>query len=151
MEEIFWWKVRIEKNRLIKASIQTPKAILTIDVPYDVWRNTLRLQNPEEKIWFLGDQCKKWRLSSSNQRETAAVLCSLTSSESFLKNKQNTALKIQKYNSTTSQNLNKRAAQASLRKLTNRILNVVVHLNIKVHTSHIRGKRIYFQNLLPDQ
>ncbi|KAA6360506.1 MAG: hypothetical protein EZS28_043966, partial [Streblomastix strix] len=36
MEDLFCWNARIEENRLIKVSLQTPKAILIIDVPYDV-------------------------------------------------------------------------------------------------------------------
>ncbi|KAA6376769.1 MAG: hypothetical protein EZS28_027703, partial [Streblomastix strix] len=116
------------------------------DASLDSWGATLKLQKLEEEIWFQGDWCKKWRLSSSNQRETAAVLCGLTRSERFLKRKQVTSLKIETDNSATSYNLNRGAAAASLRKLTDRILKIVEDLYIHIHSFHIQGKT----NIIPD-
>ncbi|KAA6393697.1 MAG: hypothetical protein EZS28_010771 [Streblomastix strix] len=106
LQEIYCWQKKTEENKPIRAIIHWPQAILTTDASAISWGATLKLQNPEKEIWFQGDWSDKWKLSSSNQRETAAVLCALMRSEHFLRRQRVTALKIETDNSVTSFNLN---------------------------------------------
>jgi hypothetical protein len=95
---------------------------------------------------FQGDWSNRWRLMSSNQRETAAVRCALLHSEPFLRSKQITSLKIETDNSVTAYNLNRGAAAISLQKLTDRILEKIETMQIQVHAFHIHGA----DNIVPD-
>ncbi|KAA6379565.1 MAG: hypothetical protein EZS28_024905, partial [Streblomastix strix] len=146
LQEIYWWKKKIEENKSIRATIHQSQAILTTDASATSWGATLKLQNPEEEIWLQGDWSDKWKLSSSNQRETAAVLCALTRSEHFLRRQRVTALKIEIYNSMTSFNLNREAAAISPQKLTNKILEKVEDLRPQIQAFHIHGK----ENMIPN-
>ncbi|KAA6385495.1 MAG: hypothetical protein EZS28_018983, partial [Streblomastix strix] len=85
-------------------------------------------------------------LTSSNQRETAAVLCGLLRSAPFLREQQVQSLKIETDNSSTAYNLNRGAAAISLLKLTDRILEVAEDLELQMHAFHIHGK----ENTIPD-
>jgi hypothetical protein len=83
---------------------------------------------------------------SSNQRESAAILCALTRSEPFLRNKQITSLKIETDNSTAAYNINRGASAISLHKLTDKILELIENMNLQIHAFHIPGKT----NIIPD-
>ncbi|KAA6383048.1 MAG: hypothetical protein EZS28_021426 [Streblomastix strix] len=146
IEEIYLLKVKIVENIPVKASIQTPKAIVITDASQDSWGATLKPQNPDEEIWIQGDWCKKQRLLSSNQRESAAILCGQTSSKPHLKSKPVTFLKIESKSYDTSYILNRRAAAASLCNMIDRILKIEEDHNIQIHSIHIKWK----SNIIPD-
>ncbi|KAA6321529.1 MAG: hypothetical protein EZS28_054545, partial [Streblomastix strix] len=107
---------------------------------------TLKINSNKQEIWFQGDWNNHWRLTSSNQRETAAVLCWLLRSAPFLREQQVQSLKIETDNSSSAYNLNRGAAAISLLKLTDRILEVAEDLELQIHAFHIHGK----ENTIPD-
>ncbi|KAA6367118.1 MAG: hypothetical protein EZS28_037354 [Streblomastix strix] len=132
MEEICWWKARMEEKRPIRASIQISIVILTTDASQ---KNSV----PEGLIQ---------EVEAIQQQPTrdSGLLCGLTSSEPFLKSRQVKTLKIETDNSATSYNLNSGAAAASLRKLTDHILKIVEDTSIQIHPFHIKVKT----NTIPD-
>ncbi|KAA6369187.1 MAG: hypothetical protein EZS28_035288 [Streblomastix strix] len=136
----------IEENKPNRATIHQPQAILTTDASATSWGATLKLQNPEEEIWFQGDWSDKWKLSSSNQRESAVVLCAITCSEHFLKRQRVTALKIETDNSVASFKLIRGAAAISLQQLSDKILEKVEDLEQQIQSFHIHG----IENIIPD-
>ncbi|KAA6364417.1 MAG: hypothetical protein EZS28_040055, partial [Streblomastix strix] len=89
---------------------EQPQAVLQTDASNSSWGAVLKLHNPEQEVMLQVNWSNKWRLMSSNQRETAAVLCALLHSEPFLRSKQITSLKIETDNSVTAYNLNRGAA-----------------------------------------
>ncbi|KAA6381033.1 MAG: hypothetical protein EZS28_023444, partial [Streblomastix strix] len=107
---------------------------------------TLEINSSKQEIWFQGDWNNHWRLTSSNQRETAAVLCGLLRSAPFLREQQVQSLKVETDDSSTAYNLNKGAAAISLLKLTDRILEVAEDLELQIHAFHIHGK----ESTIPD-
>ncbi|KAA6375152.1 MAG: putative reverse transcriptase, partial [Streblomastix strix] len=144
--EIYCWRKKIVENKPIRVAIHQPQVILTVDASASSWVATLKLQNPEEEIWFQADWSDKWKLSSSNQRETAAVFCALTCSEHFLKSQRVTVPKIERDNSETSFNLNRGAAAVSLQKLIEKILEKVEDLGLQIQSLHVQG----IENTTPD-
>ncbi|KAA6367189.1 MAG: putative reverse transcriptase, partial [Streblomastix strix] len=146
LQEIYWWKKKKEENKPIRPTIHQPQAILTTDASATSWGATLKLQNPEEEVWFQWDWSDKWKLSSSKQRERAAVLCALTRYEHFLRRQRVTALKIETDNSVSSFNLNRGAAAVSLQRLTDKILEKLEDLGLQIQAFHIHG----IENTIPD-
>ncbi|KAA6364012.1 MAG: hypothetical protein EZS28_040461, partial [Streblomastix strix] len=132
--EIFWWKAEVDKNKPIQAIIIQPQPIQSTDASINSWGACLKLLNPEEQILFQGDWGNNWRLSGSNQREAAAILCALRRSDPFLKERQVRSLKIQTDNSSAAFNINRGAAATALAKLVDRTLDTAEKLNIELHT-----------------
>ncbi|KAA6382993.1 MAG: hypothetical protein EZS28_021477 [Streblomastix strix] len=140
LREIYWWKTRIQCNQPIRATIQTPEACLTTDASTQGWGASLLINSTQQEILFHGNWTDKWRLTSSNQRETAAVLIGLRCSQQYLLQNNIRALRIQTDSSTTVYNINRGAAALPLRKLTDRILEESEILHLQVSAVHISGK-----------
>ncbi|KAA6400767.1 MAG: hypothetical protein EZS28_003707 [Streblomastix strix] len=101
LSEVFWWKSKIEQNKLIRANLQQPQDILSTDASQDSWGATLKINSNMQEIWFQGDLNNHWRLTSSNQREKAAVHCGLFHSAPFLRQQQIQSLKVETDNRST--------------------------------------------------
>ncbi|KAA6382799.1 MAG: hypothetical protein EZS28_021675 [Streblomastix strix] len=146
LQEIFWWKSQIDKNKPIQATIAQPEAILTTYASLHSWRSCLKLMNPAQQIWFQGNWSSRWNLNSSNQREAAAILCALRRSEPYFKERQTKSLKIETDNSSAAFNINRGAAATALAKLVDRTLETADNYNLQLHAYHIPGT----QNKIPD-
>ncbi|KAA6403650.1 MAG: hypothetical protein EZS28_000825 [Streblomastix strix] len=103
-------------------------------------------QQQQVRDMVLGDCNNHWRLTSSNQRETAAVLCGLLRSAPFLREQQVQSLKFETESSSTAYNLSRGAAATSPLKLNDRKLEVAEDLDLLIHALHIHGK----ENMIPD-
>ncbi|KAA6397704.1 MAG: putative Transposon Ty3-I Gag-Pol polyprotein, partial [Streblomastix strix] len=146
LQEIFWWKSQIDKNKPIQATISQPEATLTTDASLHSWGACLKLMNPVEEVWFQGSWSSRWNLNSSNQREAAAILCALRRSEPYFKERQTKSLKIETDNSSAAFNINRGAAATALAKLVDRTLETADNYNLQLHAYHIPGT----QNKIPD-
>ncbi|KAA6382053.1 MAG: hypothetical protein EZS28_022421 [Streblomastix strix] len=140
LKEIYWWKTRIQCNQPIRATIQTPEACLTTDDSTKGWGASLLINFTQQEILFHGNWTDKWRLTSSNQRETAAVLIGLRCSQQYLLQNNIRALRIQTDSSTSAYNINRGAATVPLRKLADKILKEPKILHLQVSAVHISGK-----------
>ncbi|KAA6400036.1 MAG: hypothetical protein EZS28_004444 [Streblomastix strix] len=146
LQEIFWWQSIITRNRPVQATIVQPQAILATDASQTHWGATLKLFNPAQEVWFWGKWSLNWHLQSSNQRETAAILCALRRSGTFLKERQVKSLKIETDNTSAAYNINRGSAAIALAKLVDRILEIAENSNLQLHAFHIPG----VTNKIPD-
>ncbi|KAA6395481.1 MAG: hypothetical protein EZS28_008992 [Streblomastix strix] len=144
--EIFWWMAVITSNIPIQATIVQPHAILATDANQTHWGSTLKLFNHAQEVWYLGKWSQNWHLTSSNQREAAAILCALLRSETFLKERQIKSLKIQTDNLSASFNINRGSAAVVQAKKVDRTLDVAENFNLQLHAFHIPGET----NKIPD-
>ncbi|KAA6376359.1 MAG: hypothetical protein EZS28_028113 [Streblomastix strix] len=133
-------KKRIQDNQSIKATIQILEACLTTDTSKQGWGASHLINSTQQEILFHGNWTDNWRLTSSNQQETAAILIEKRCSQLYLQQSNVRALKVQTESSTTAYNINRNAADLLQRKLTNRILDESKILQLQVSAIHISGK-----------
>ncbi|KAA6396105.1 MAG: putative Pol polyprotein [Streblomastix strix] len=145
LKEIFWWKTMIQKNKPIQDTVISPQAILATDASKTNWGATLKMSHPDLEILFLGKFSNNWHISSSNQRDIAGIFCAIRRSETYLRERQIRALKIETYNSSAENNIDRGSAAVALVKLTDRILETA-DPNLQLHVFHIPGKL----NVIPD-
>ncbi|KAA6396676.1 MAG: hypothetical protein EZS28_007799 [Streblomastix strix] len=138
LREIRWWKKQLETNKPASLITLSPEAQLTTDASAWGWGGVLQLPN-EEEIMVHGVWAKNWRLTSSNQRETASILCCLRRFESALHNKQIQALEILTDNTTTAYNIRRQAAAGPLVRLTQTILEWGETNKIQLSTTYLPG------------
>ncbi|KAA6387555.1 MAG: putative Transposon Ty3-G Gag-Pol polyprotein [Streblomastix strix] len=120
-----------EVARLIEAQLTTNASVWG-------WGGVLQLPN-EEEIMVHGVRARNWRLTSSNQRETATILCCLRRFESTLHNRQIQALEILTDNTTTAYNIRRPAAAGPLVKLTQAILEWTEANKNQLSTTYLQG------------
>ncbi|KAA6391777.1 MAG: putative reverse transcriptase [Streblomastix strix] len=101
--EIHWWRKTVLNNYPTHLTFQEPEAVLTTDASETQWGGTLQLIKTGQTIrfavnWFSNS---KWKLTSSNQRELAAILLEIQSIGKNFEVGEIKSLKIQSDNSTT--------------------------------------------------
>ncbi|KAA6397940.1 MAG: hypothetical protein EZS28_006536 [Streblomastix strix] len=79
--EIHWWRKTVLNNYPTHLTFKEPEAVLTTDASETQWGGTLQLIKTGQTIRFAGIWCSnpKWKLTSSNQRELAAILLGIQS------------------------------------------------------------------------
>ncbi|KAA6380866.1 MAG: hypothetical protein EZS28_023605, partial [Streblomastix strix] len=85
--------------------------------------------------YILGSDAENARTGSG----TAAILCALRRSVSYLKERQIKSLKIETDNSSAAYNINRGSAAVALAKLVDRTLETAEVLNLQLHAFHIPG------------
>ncbi|KAA6355550.1 MAG: putative Transposon Tf2-6 polyprotein [Streblomastix strix] len=138
MKELNWWTLQLTANKPTSLIIRHPDSLLTTDASKWMWGGACKIKNQEE-IFVQGKWSKGWRLTSSNQRELAAILCSLRRLEANLEEQQVKAIRIQTDNTTTAFNLRRQAAAGPLAQITIRILNWAESRDIQLQPIHIPG------------
>ncbi|KAA6404405.1 MAG: hypothetical protein EZS28_000064 [Streblomastix strix] len=121
LKEIFRWMAVITNNHPIQATIIQPQAILATDANQTHWSATLKLFNPKQEVWFWGKWSQNWHLTSRNQREAAAIHCSLRQSEIFLNESRSGSSKVGGKNSGNCQKLQPALHQFHIPEETNKI------------------------------
>ncbi|KAA6371976.1 MAG: hypothetical protein EZS28_032495, partial [Streblomastix strix] len=109
------------------------QATLATDASLSIWGATLKLQDPAQEFWFCGKWSLNWHLTSSNQRETAAILCALRRS-------------IETDNSSAAYNINLGLAAVALVILVDQTLETADVNNLQLHALNIPG----VTNRIPD-
>ncbi|KAA6354950.1 MAG: hypothetical protein EZS28_049524 [Streblomastix strix] len=125
-------KKQIQLDAPIRAAFEQSQAVFQMDASQCCRGAVLKLHNPELEVMFQDDWTNVWTLMSSNQTETAAVLCTFLHSEPFLRSKHIISHKLETDNSVTAYNMNRKAAAISLQKFTDRILEKIEVIQIQV-------------------
>ncbi|KAA6395825.1 MAG: putative Transposon Ty3-I Gag-Pol polyprotein [Streblomastix strix] len=140
LTESGWWNKTIALNNPIPLMNQQPEAILTTDVSEDLWGATLEILELKREIKLSETWTSKWKLTSSNQRETVAIYLALCRSEKDHKNFKITNLRIQSDNSAAVFNLNHGAAAPVRASLVNKIMEKLESMEMIFTAFHIPGK-----------
>ncbi|KAA6365103.1 MAG: putative reverse transcriptase, partial [Streblomastix strix] len=77
LPELFWWRTQIIKNNPIRMTFTQPEVVLRMDASLRGWGGTMTKVATNEQIKIGGNWKGSWRLTSSNQRELAAILCGI--------------------------------------------------------------------------
>jgi hypothetical protein len=135
--ELLWWSRNIIWNTPYDFEYRPSLATLTTDAAEAGWGAVL----------WLGDQ--SWttsgffrasdRLTSSNQRETAAVLRSLSEFVPQLQEKQIKQITLYSDNMTTVCNIARQNACLPLLRMTRAIFSLLLKADIRIRASHIPG------------
>ncbi|KAA6384816.1 MAG: hypothetical protein EZS28_019658 [Streblomastix strix] len=83
LKELNWWTLKLSLNNPTSLIIRKPDTLLTTDASQWMWGGVCRIKKQEE-IFELGKWSKTWHLTSSIQRELAAILCCLRRMEQDL-------------------------------------------------------------------
>jgi hypothetical protein len=121
-------------------AFQTPphQAILTTDASAKGWGAVLTVGDQE--LFYHGDfMCGRNPLSSSNQRESRAVLCALSQCQKTLLEKRVAVLMVESDNTTTVSNLSKVRAAKSMLDTMRRIFSKLERLKITVVAKYRPG------------
>jgi ribonuclease HI len=118
--------------------LRTPTATLTTDACKEGWGATLEVK--KEKSLYHGD-FGGWKtpLTSSNQRETAAVLLAIRSCKEKLKEQKVNCLCVESDNSTTVSNLAKKRGAKSMLELVRKIFSLTESLDMEVIAKYRPG------------
>jgi hypothetical protein len=95
-----------------------------MDASLQGWGGTMTKVATNEQITIGGKWKGRWRLTSSNQRELAAILCGIRFLERNSEIRQYSSLRIDTDNSTASININRGSAATPLAKMLDRILQI---------------------------
>ncbi|KAA6396719.1 MAG: hypothetical protein EZS28_007756 [Streblomastix strix] len=140
LTELGWWNKMIALNNPIPLMNQQSEAILTIDASEVLWGATLEILEPKREIKLSETWTSKWKLISSNQRETAAIYLALCRLEKDLKKFKITSLRIQSDKSTAVFNLNRGAAAPVLASLVNKLMEKLEYMEMIFTAFHVIGK-----------
>jgi hypothetical protein len=144
ISEIRFWLRNAQYNTPYCFELRSSQARLTTDASEGGWAGHVEIGS---LLWHcFGFYFPEDGLTSSNQRETAAVLRSLTYFQPILQHFQINGLTIQSDNLVTVYNLQRQAAGPALLHLTREIFKTLTALDIRLHVSHIPG----VQNVLTD-
>ncbi|KAA6360878.1 MAG: hypothetical protein EZS28_043595 [Streblomastix strix] len=132
----------IHSNQPARATLLPVEAILRTDASEDGWGTELEILKTGMKIKESGKWKRlNWRLSSSNQRETAAILQGIQKLEKYSDIGKISSMRIETDNSVAAFNLQRGAAAVPLAKLTDRILQEAEALKIQISAGHVPGKK----------
>ena len=132
----FWWR-NVAYNTPYTFAGRAATARLTSDACEDGWGAHVEvgsLQQHTRGRFYPSDH-----LSSSNQRETAAVLRGLIFFRNLLVDHDVHALTIQCDNLVTVYNLQRQGAGVALLDMTRKIFSILTKLDIRLHVQHIPG------------
>jgi ribonuclease HI len=117
---------------------RAPTATLITDACKEGWGATLEVK--EERLLYHGN-FGVWKapLTSSNQRETAAVLLALKSCKEKLEVEEVNCLCVESDNSTTVSNLAKKRGAKSMLELVRKIFSLTERLNLEVIAKYRPG------------
>ncbi|KAA6379654.1 MAG: hypothetical protein EZS28_024818 [Streblomastix strix] len=140
--EIHWWRKTVLNNYPTHLTFQESKAVLTKDASETQCGRTLQLIKTGQTIRFPGNWYSnpKWKLTSSNQRELAAILLGIQNIGKNFEVGEIKSLRIQSDNSTAIFNLRRGAAASALCKLVDQILQILENVKIQFSAFHIPGK-----------
>jgi hypothetical protein len=136
--EIGWWEMTLRTNKPRSLAPVSPQATLTTDASRRHWGATLEIQ---DQTLFLHGNFSSSSLTSSNQRESMAVLLAIRRAAEALLTKQVKALKILCDNSVTVANLRRRRASAPLLQITRQIFLCADSMNMDIVPVHLPGVR----------
>jgi hypothetical protein len=134
--ETQWWETSLRNNKPRSLDPVSPQAILTTDASRRHWGATLEIQ--EETLFFHGN-LSNHNLTSSNQRESMAVLLAIRSATNTLQARGVKALKLLSDNSVTIANLRRRRASTPLLRITRQIFLSLDSLGITIMPVHLPG------------
>jgi ribonuclease HI len=137
LDEVEWWKDQVSSNLPRSITPLTPQGTLTTDASRLHWGATLQLT---DQTLFLHGHFPQQTLTSSNQRETAAVLLALQKAKDLLLRKQVRCLRLESDNAVTVANLRRARASEALRPLTSQIFRFLEECNLSISPVHIPGK-----------
>ncbi|KAA6389037.1 MAG: hypothetical protein EZS28_015435, partial [Streblomastix strix] len=141
LPEIFWRINQVRNNKPIRATILLIEAILRTDASEDGWGTELKILSSKMKIKESGKWTKEnWRLTSSNLRETAAILLGIRKLEHYSIVVKISSLRIEKDNAVAAFNIRREAAATALVKLIDRVLQEAERLEIQLTSLHVPGK-----------
>ncbi|KAA6396301.1 MAG: hypothetical protein EZS28_008175 [Streblomastix strix] len=153
------WRRTIEKNQIVRIKwvasligklnfLRTqfrrgqPEAVLTTDTSETQQGGTLQLIKTGQTVRFAGNWYNnlKWKLTSSIQRELAAIIFGIQSIGKNFEVGAIKSLRIQSDNSTAIFDLRRGAAALALCKLVDQILQTLENRKIQFSAFHIPGK-----------
>jgi hypothetical protein len=111
--------------------------MITTDAADDGWSAVLEMASSSWKT--LGAYYPSDGLTSSNQRETAAVLRGLSFFKPTLRSARVNAITIRSDNAVTVFNLQRQGSGVALLPLTRAIFSLLEELDIRIHVRHIPG------------
>ncbi|KAA6394997.1 MAG: putative Transposon Ty3-I Gag-Pol polyprotein [Streblomastix strix] len=140
--EIHWWRKTVLNNYPTHLTFQEPEAVLMTDAYETQWGGTLQLIKTGQTVRFAGNWYNnpKWKLTSSNQRELAAILLGIQNVGKNFEVGVMKSLRIQSDNSTAILDLRRGAAAPALCKLVDQILQTLEIMKIQFSAFHIPGK-----------
>jgi hypothetical protein len=142
--EIHFWLRNVQYNTPYSFALRVSRARLTTDASEGGWAGHLEIG---VLLWHtFGFYFPADGLTSSNQRETAAVLRSLLFFAPYLQYYQIHGLTIRSDNLVTVFNLQRQGAGPALLYLTREIFSILTTHDIRLHVTHIRG----IENVLVD-
>ena len=142
--ELLFWSRSVRFNAPYCFEPRVSQAMLTTDASEAEWGAHIEIGY---RVWLSnGSFCRTDSLSSSNQRETAAVLRALTYFQPLLQQEQIRALTVRSDNTVTVYNLQRQGAGIALLDLTRAIFSLLQQLDIRIHVCHIPG----VENVLAD-
>jgi hypothetical protein len=133
----FWWR-NISWNTPFGFAPRVSQALLTTDASERGWAGELSVGS--QLLDTFGFFWTQDGLTSSNQRETAAVLRSLLCFRKTFKDLQIKALTIRSDNAATVCNLQRQGAGIALLELTRDIFSLLTELDIRISVVHLPGK-----------
>ncbi|KAA6390804.1 MAG: hypothetical protein EZS28_013672 [Streblomastix strix] len=122
--EIHWWRKTVHNNHPKHLIFLQPEAVLTTDASETQWGGALQLIKTGQTVRLSGNcyNNPKWKLTSSNQRELAAILLGIQN------------------NSTAIFDLRRGAAAPALCKQVDQILQTLENMKIQFSAFHIPEK-----------
>ena len=135
--ELLFWSRNVRVNTPYCFAPRQSKALLTTDASEEGWGAHLEIgpRHLDTFGFFLPADC----LSSSNQRETTAVLRALTFFKPVLELAQIHAMTVRSDNTVTVFNLQRQGAGPALLHMTRAIFKLLQKLDIRLHVCHIPG------------
>ena len=144
ISELLWWSRNIRFNTPYCFAPRISEARLTTDASEDEWGAFV--ETGSLLLHSNGSFFPKGSFTSSNQRETAAVLRALPAFQALLQQKNIRAMTIRSDNTVTVYNLQRQGAGLALLGLTRAIFSLLQKLDIRIYVCHIPG----VENVLAD-
>jgi hypothetical protein len=144
LSELQFWQRSIGWNTPFCFAPRPSQGLLTTDASEDAWAAHIVIGDLSQHTsgpFFPSD-----RLTSSNQRETAAVLRGLSFFKAALQTYKIRALTIQSDNTVTVYNLQRQGAGPALLELTRAIFSLLLEIGTRITARHIPG----VENVLAD-
>jgi hypothetical protein len=138
ISELQWWWRNVSWNTPYCFAPRLSQAMLTTDAAEPGWGADLAIGNLRFDTY--GFFSTPSEFSSSNQRESAAVLRALTHFRDILQEGNIHAMTIRSDNATTVCNLQRQGAGVTLLGITRAIFSLLQELDIRLAVAHIPGK-----------
>ena len=137
LSELLFWSRSVRYNTPHCFAARVSQARLTTDASDAQWGGYLEIGG--RLLNTFGSFYPSDRLTSSNQRETAAVLRGLLYFKPLLQTLRVNAMSIRSDNAVTVYNLQRQGAGIALLKMTRAIFSTLQSLDIRIRVSHIPG------------